>query len=325
MPSFVSNARFLPGHPNPVEALLRDLEEGLRYSDAGAEKTFAWGITYEDLDVLPFIHRAPHNRFGWPVYRFDKPMRLGALEIAGLQVNVPDRINSPNWRLDVPIHNFPFEVRLEGDTPDNYWQLKAYLQAALGEPVACWERVDQLHSEWNADGLLMGTTYWFKSDINKQESGFASLNITNERVFPEYFQDTYVGAWTKALPGMMLELFQVPYCTVSSFYRTSQCVRFTPEPLQEVLKNQGMLAVWVDLAHRKMGFAANSQFCMVVDLAKGQRYVLELVDLDRGQSAHELSVVRSNGSSETILSAGQGALDGVVGMLEKAGLRIDRK
>jgi hypothetical protein len=147
-----SNARFLPESRDPAGALLRDLRDGLRYIWHGTEKTFSWRTTYLDLDTLSFVRRTPHDRFGWPVYRFEVPLRLGALEIEGLQVNVPNDHMS-TWRFDVPLDHFPFEIRLHGDGAENYWQVKAYLSAALGAPPYGLERTDQLHSEWENDGL----------------------------------------------------------------------------------------------------------------------------------------------------------------------------
>lgn len=321
-----SNARFLPNRPDPVGELLRDLQEGLRYVYREQEHVFSWRTTYLDLDRLPFVHRAPHDRFGWAVCRFDVPLRLGALEIDGLQVNVPDHQHSPAWRFDVPPHNLPFEIRLDQNNPENYWQVKDYLRAGLGEPATCWERKDQLHSEWNADGLQLGLTYWFKSEISKTESGFASLNITHYRAFPEYFTDAYTQAFIPDAPELLLRTFTVPYASIPDFYRTSQWVRFTPPAIRELLKKeQADLAVWYDPVHRKLGFAKDSQFCKIVELFDNQQYILELIDHDRGHYSHEIQITRPDGIKETVVSAGVGALEEVVKMLEQAGLRVEWK
>ena len=201
-----SNARFLPDVPHPA-ALLRDLRNGPRYVYAGEEKTLAWNTTFLELDELPFIKRAPHDRFSWPVYRMEVPLRLGSLEVRDVQINMPDQQRTPQRRLDVPFDHLPFEVRLAGDGADNYWQVKAWLVAALGEPIKMWEREDQLHSGWLNDGLDIGLTYWFTSGLSKQELGFASLHINNDRVFPAYFVDAYTQAFSLDTPGPGLANF----------------------------------------------------------------------------------------------------------------------
>ncbi|MEO6759282.1 MAG: hypothetical protein ABIO24_07485 [Saprospiraceae bacterium] len=189
MPLPVRNARFLPLYPYSTVALLRDLQTGLRYSLNSEEHTLSWDTTYQDLKDLSFVHHTVDDRFGRPVYQFEIPLLLGILEISGLQVNIPDTVQQPSRRLDVPLDHLQFEVRLEGDGADNYWQMKAYFTAALGEPLTCWERDDQLNAEWNSDGLIITITYWFKTASSSVESGFAALTIHNGRVFPPNVSD----------------------------------------------------------------------------------------------------------------------------------------
>ena len=322
---FNSNARFLPDVPYPA-ALLRDLHEGLRYVYQGEEKTLAWRTTFLELDMLPFVHRAPHDRFGWPVFRCDVPLRLGSLEVGGVQINVPDLRNAPSRRLEVPFDHLPLEVRLDGDGADNYWQVKAYFAPVLGKPATIWERDDQMHVEWTFDGLQIGLTYWFTSGLSKQELGYASLLIGNNRIFPEYFTDAYTEAFDLDAPGLVCQTFDLPPCTIPGYYRSSQWVRFTPEAVRKRLQQKNhLLAVWYDPQHHKLGFAKDEQFCLMVELTGDQRFVLELVDRDRGHYTHDLEGVRPEGQRETVISSEVGALEEVVRMLKEVGFLVTRE
>lgn len=319
-------ARFFPNHPDPAGALKNDLLHGLRYLYDGQEHVFPWRTTYLELDAMPFIRRAPHDRFGWPVYRFEVILLLGALEISGLQVNVPNLQQSPAWRFDTPLYHFPFEIRLGSDGRENYWQVKDYLRSALGEPVRNWERADQLHASWNADGLELGLTYWFKSEISKTESGYASLNIDNGRLFPEYFTDAYTQAFSLDAPGLEMRTFRVANVSVPDFYRTSEWVRCTPQAVRDLLENSPAdLAVWHDTTRRKMGFATNKLLCKIVEITEKQQFTLRTVDHDRGVYSQEILATRPDGLRETLVSANLGALSEVVLVLERAGFEVKRE
>ncbi len=319
------NARFIPDYPYSTAALLLDLGEGLRCTYEGQDYTIPWSITYQALEELPFVEQRRHDRFGWPVYSFNAPLVIGILEVEGLQVNIPDKERQPAWRLDVPLDTLPFEVRLAGDGADNYWQLKAYFQAALGEPVRGWERDDQLHADWEYDGLHVGLTYWLKSSVFPEESGYASLNIRNERFFPPYFTDSYTENFNLHASGLVYETFEVANATLLHHYRTTQWVRFTPAEIRGLLQNDNrQIAVWYDPQAMKLGFAQDEQLCKIVQLTDNQSFVLQLIDHDRGIYAHEIRVQRPDQTLETVLSGEVGSLDGIVRMLASNGFQVLR-
>ena len=103
-------------------------------------------------------------------------------------------------------------------------------------------------------------------------------------------------------------------------------VRFTPDAVRKVLQQKNHhLALWYDPQHRKLGFAKDEPFCLIVELIGDQRFALQLIDMDRGFYRHEIEMMRPDGRIETVLSGAVGALEEVVKALEGWGLEVRRE
>lgn len=314
-------ARFTIDNRNPH----LDLQQGLRYAWNGAETRLDWRTNFQAFAALPCINRAPHHPGKhWDAYHFQIPLFFGDLELPGAQINVPNDRFFPN----VPIDHIYIEVRFGAEGPDNYWQVKNYLLRSLGQPDSCWERDDQLHALWDCDGVELSLTYWFKSRYNPQESGAVALSFSNNRVFPEYFEDEYVREMQWNEPQLIAQVFDIPFCGLPypMSYRYFPWMRFTPASVVKTLEGKtGALAVWLDTTNKKLGIALpDNRFCVIADFNASSRFILQWVDMDRGAEQDELQLVNHAGKPEMLVCAAVGALDPVAAMLEHAGLRVER-
>lgn len=302
------NARFRTG----ADPLRTDLRDGLRYVYQNQIYSLPWSTTFEQLACLPFAKQQGHHAFGWPVYSLDVPWRLGQLEVQGLEVNTPNVSPRSRIRSDVPVDSYPFEVRLVEHGPDGYWQLKRYLSETLGQPKQCWERPnDEFHADWVYDGLRLSITYWFKTTVQRADWEYTSLHIENNRLYPQYLMDTYTEQFSLTTPGVHWQTFPMPYATVPHNYRTSQYIRFTPTPIQQLLaQRQHQLAIWFDEPVRTLGIA-QPDYALILPLPSSVSFALETIDLDRGRYEDELTL-QSTDKPQVLATASVGALNSVL-------------
>ncbi|GAB2559547.1 hypothetical protein [Spirosoma areae] len=313
-------ARLLP----IADSLATDLQQGLRYTYAGRLQTLPWRTTFDELAKLPFVQQTGHHAYGWPVLRLNVPVRLGRLEVEGIEINDPVPSGQSTFRRDVPIDHYPLEIRLVDHGADNYWLLKACLSQTLGNPRKGWERDDQLHAGWQYDGLSLGLTYWFRSVSSRQESGHALLTIDNNRVYPDYLTDDYVGRFSLDALASRYQTFQIPHVVVPHNYRTSRFVRFTPGPIQELLQGRGHnLAVWFDAPRHSIG-VAQPDYALIVPVADAARFALARIDHDRGVYSDELQLHAPNRPYQTLIDAGVDALHPVAATVQAWGFSIER-
>ncbi len=300
------NARFLPD----PRLLLTDLRDGPRYPYNGVMHTLPWSTTYEELARLPFVRKLPHHAFGWPVYFVDVPLRLGMLEVDGIEINRPDMNPSCLIRNDVPVDGYEFEVRLTEPGTEGYWQLRAYFEQTLGKPTSSWDYPkDQVHAQWLYDGLRISLTYWFRSTVKRSDWDYTSLSITNERIYPDYLTDTYTNQFRLETDAVQYKTYKLPYLSIPHNYRTSRYVRLTPATLQRLLEhNRHTLAVWFDAPAQKLGIAL-ATYALMIPVPDAPRLRLETIDLDRGQYADELTLTGLPDGSQLLASADVGKLN----------------
>lgn len=310
------NTRLLDStDPDP---LLSDLATGFRYSFGNELHRWPWDTTYDDLDQHPFVRKSTHHAFGWPVYAVNLPLRLGRLELGQLEINDPGP--PAQIRRSTPVDQYAFEVRLVEHGSGNYWQLKTYFESTLGPPHSGWERTDQLASKWTNDGLGIAITYWFESVNSRRESGYASLAINNDRVYPRYLMDEYVRRFS--LNNCLVRTLPEPYLPNAYNYRTSSAVRFTPTPVRDLLRARGhRCALWLDGS--RLG-VAQAERCLVLDPKAGDCFTLERIDRDRGWYEDELVFRPAAGNAEKLAASSVGSLDEVVNQLAGWGLEVKR-
>lgn len=309
-----TNAFFRP----ETDTLLTDLRDGLRYIYDGRAGRLPWRTTFNELGQLPFVQQTNHHAFeNWPVFHVDAPLRLGQLEVQGVEINRPEGFPQSRLRSDRPVDGYPFEVRLVEHGPDGYWQLKNYISRTLGKPVQCWERPnDQFNADWTYEGLNISVTYWFKKMVRRSDWEYTSLYIVNNRVYPDYLTDAYTKTFTMN-KATHWQTFSVPYVSVPHNYRTSQYVRFTPVPIQkEMQQHRHNLAVWFDQNQGVVGIA-QPDYALVLPFSGASRFTLKTVDLDRGQYEDELTMHGLSTGSEVMATASVGSLNLVLDALRK--------
>ncbi len=158
-----------------------DLANGFEIQSA--ERAFiSWDIPLKELEKCPHV-KMTKDASSARYLTFKYPIRIGALELKEWGARLYQA------RKEVPVLGFYTQCYNSANSFKSYRELKTYF-SSLNEirDQEGWEREDQCHWSFEWKGMRFELTYWF-DDEHSYESGYTSLEITNNREYPELLMD----------------------------------------------------------------------------------------------------------------------------------------
>jgi len=287
----ILNTRFKKGK------FLRELNEGFIIED-NPSLLIPWNTTKDKLLNLDNIVKPVKGNDSKDII-FAFPVRIGNIVIENLR-----GYNFRGDRSDVPLQFFNSQSVIDGNGDKNYFLIYEALKKLIGNPFKGYHRSDQNNSLWKFEGLLISLTYWYDSTYS-YESGYASLTITNERVYKEYLINKYL------LPKDIEAVFYEKKLLIPCSFRKSKFYKYATKDIRTLLSKRKMGTVmWIDKLSNNIGIA-NDDFTIIIPRQEVLGMELQNIWPAKGRGSSTLTFLLGNGSRLNVLEGDCEEQDGL--------------
>jgi hypothetical protein len=289
-----------PGTLLPAE---KELSDGF-WLCTEPRQWISWDMTSEVLAALPLVYQTT-SEYGLTEIRSQFPVQIGNLILKDWRYPLATHLRS-----DVPLDSFYSNVRVNGNGDQNYFLVKDALCKIWGQATTIYERDDQNSCQWMVNGIKFALIYWYDSRFSYQ-SGYAYLEIKNERNYADYLIDTDYETNIQLSKCLFLDRH---FATGSDFRRSRYFQQTPPKVVEQLTGLTIKFVIWLDELNGKVGFA-NLENAMIFPLDIIASFQCQNVIPDRSSGGTYLSAVLKAGETHSILIGDCNSFDAYVSQL----------